>query len=91
MRQHHYLKLETEFYQAVEDAEKMFEVRKNDRNYQVGDIVHLREVAGGQETGRELPPFEITYVLHGGKHGLADDYCVLQLSYRLTFASAWSQ
>ena len=79
-RQHHYLKTETEYYQAVESGEKMFEIRKNDRDYKVHDMVYLQEVVNGAPTGRELEQMEITYVLHGGKYGLADDYCVLQLS-----------
>ena len=31
--QHHYLKTETPFWQAVEKGEKKFELRKNDRDY----------------------------------------------------------
>lgn len=30
-RKHHYLKTETEYYQAVEEGIKRFELRKNDR------------------------------------------------------------
>lgn len=79
-RQHHYLKIETEYYQAVDRGEKLFEVRKNDRDYKKYDIVHLQEVVDGKPTGRELAPMEITYVLHGKFiAGLADDYCVFQL------------
>lgn len=79
-RQHHYLKTEAEYYQAVENGEKMFEVRCNDRNFQVHDMVHLQEVVKGHPTGRELEPMEITYVLNGGKFGLGEGYCVIQLS-----------
>lgn len=78
-RQHHYLKTETEFYQAVENGEKNFEVRFNDRNYKVGDMVYLQEVVNGTPTGRELPSREITYVLYAGKYGLLDNWCVLAL------------
>lgn len=76
MRQHHYLKTETEYYQAIEQGKKKFELRKNDRNFQVHDIVVLEEVVNGVKTGRSLPQIEILYVLKGGKYGLPEDYCI---------------
>lgn len=39
----HDLKCWPEFFQDVKDGTKTFELRKNDRNYQVRDILHLRE------------------------------------------------
>jgi hypothetical protein len=76
-RQHHYLKTETEYYQAVEKGIKKFELRKNDRNFQVYDVLYLEETVNGVYTGRKLPPMEIKYILHGGKYGLEDGHCVL--------------
>ena len=35
----HTLKIETEFFKAVKERRKTFEIRKNDRNFQVGDIL----------------------------------------------------
>jgi hypothetical protein len=78
-RTHHYLKCETEYYQEVEKGLKTFELRKNDRDYKVHDMVHLREVVNGIETGRVFDSMEIVYILHGGKYGLEDGYCILQL------------
>ena len=78
-RQYHYLKCETEYYQAVERGFKTFELRKNDRDYNVHDIIHLNEVVDGVETGRTLQQKEIVYILHGGKYGLEDGYCILQM------------
>ena len=76
-RQHHYLKCETEMFQAVERGEKKFELRNNYRNYKKYDMVYLREVVNGVETGRELPPVEIQFVLTGGnKWGLDQNYCI---------------
>lgn len=75
-RQHHYLKTETEYYQAIEQGKKKFELRKNDRNFQPYDMVYLEEVVNGVKTGRSLPPLEIQYVLNGGKYGLPEDYCI---------------
>lgn len=78
-RQHHHLKTETEYYQQVEAGVKRFELRKNDRDFQVGDILHLEETVNGVYTGRKLPPMEVKYILHGGKFGLEDGFCILQL------------
>lgn len=78
-RQHHYLKTETRFYQAVERGEKNFEIRENDRGFERYDMVYLQEVVNGVRTGRELGPFEITYVLtheDAVKYGLALGFCV---------------
>ena len=66
-RQHHYLKTVPPFYQAVESGRKPFEVRFNDRNYQVGDILHLQEFIPPETyTGRETTK-EATYILDDPK------------------------
>jgi hypothetical protein len=76
-RQHHYLKTETEYYQAVEQGKKKFELRLNDRDFKVHDYLHLQESVKGELTGREMLPLEIGYILEGGKYGLAEKYCIL--------------
>ena len=76
MSRHHYLKCETEYYQAVESGHKKFEVRLNDRGYKKHDLVHLKEVVNGIETGRTLGNLEIKYILYGPAYGLLEDYCI---------------
>lgn len=62
-RQHHYLKILPQYYIAVENGTKTFEVRFNDRNYQVGDILYLQEFVPPETyTSRELRR-EVSYVL----------------------------
>lgn len=39
----HELKIASEFFEAVKDGRKKFEIRKNDRNYQEGDVLVLKE------------------------------------------------
>lgn len=75
-RQHHELKTETEFYQAIENGFKRFEARVNDRNFQVYDMVTLVETVNGIHTGRKLGPFEIAYVLRGPAYGIESGHCV---------------
>ena len=78
-RKHHELKTETEYYQAVDRGDKSFEVRKNDRDFKIFDMVILHEVVNGVPTGRTLDPMEIIYILPGGIYGISPDYCVMQL------------
>ena len=39
----HALKIYPEYYEAVKSGKKPFEVRKNDRDFKVGDILALNE------------------------------------------------
>ena len=62
-RQHHYLGILPQYYRAIEQGKKTFEVReKRDRNFQEYDILHLLEEIGGERSGREIIA-EVTYVL----------------------------
>lgn len=68
---------------------KKFEVRKNDRNYQLGDELLLKEFVpkgyyedgfiDDQFTGRILHR-RIDYILHGGQFGIEEGYVVMSLS-----------
>lgn len=60
----HELKILPQYYRAVLERRKTFEVRKNDRNFQVGDSVCLREYDPlfEQYTGR-IWYGDITYIL----------------------------
>lgn len=60
----HELKCHPEYYQAILDYKKRFEVRKNDRDFQVDDILFLREwdPKTEQYSGRELHT-KILYIL----------------------------
>lgn len=63
---HHELKCAHEFFEAVRDGRKPFEVRKNDRGgFAVADTLELVEVnLLLQESGRRCTK-RVTYVLKG--------------------------
>ena len=84
----HELKCWPEFFQAMLDGLKPFEARRNDRNFQVDDILVLREWTPadsvystvGTYSGRELKLL-VTYILHGSeanrKTGIGEGFCVM--------------
>lgn len=61
-RGQHYLKIKPEYYRAIAKGVKNFEVRYNDRNFHVGDMLHLQECVKDEYTGREILA-EVTYLL----------------------------
>lgn len=72
----HELKLKAPYFQDVWTGLKDFEVRNNDRNFQVGDRLKLIEI----EVKR--PRFilkDIKYILKGGQYGIDKNYVVLGL------------
>ena len=73
----HNLKIRSEFFQAVNKGTKTFELRKDDRNYQVGDRILLMEFEEGRFTGNTLKK-TITYKL-AGFDGLQPGYCILAI------------
>ena len=74
----HQLKCQTEFYQLFEKNIKKFEIRKNDRNFKLGDMVSLIEYVGDIKTGRYTNYYEIKYIFRGGQYGLDNEYVILQ-------------
>ena len=61
-RKQHDLKILPEYFEAIVKGEKNFEVRFNDRNFAMGDILLLREHDGNSYTGRQITT-EVTYLL----------------------------
>lgn len=73
-KQQHDLKCWPEFFQAVKRGDKGFEVRVNDRDYQVGHILNLQEFNPndlhgiGDYTGDSCKCL-VTYILSGNTFG----------------------
>lgn len=78
----HAIKIKEKYFKAVLSGEKTFEIRKNDRDYKVGDII--RFVPVDDECGMIIPhepnTYKITYVFHGGEYGLEEGYCVFGIA-----------
>lgn len=80
----HKLKLNSDYYDDSATGIKTFEIRKNDRNYQVGDVLELREWVWsaleekGTYTG-EVHWKIITYILDDTEY-LQDGYVCLGVS-----------
>lgn len=73
----HNIKLLEGFCNAVLCGEKCFEIRKNDRGYQKGDLIHFIPTTNSgvgffHEVEKDV--YEITYVLGGW--GLQEGYVV---------------
>lgn len=86
----HELKTWKEYFEEVFVGHKNFEVRKNDRDFKIGDTLILIEVDFGGNgmsehdltlipTGRTLAR-GVSYILQGGKFGVEKDYVVMSLS-----------
>lgn len=74
----HELKIRQEYFNEVQSHNKQFELRKDDRDYRVGDWVLLKEFENGDYTGRECGLFGIKYILRNcSEYGLADGYCII--------------
>lgn len=92
MSKTHELKIWPSHFEKVRNGSKPFEVRKNDRDFAVGDVLDLREwdptPAGGfglnvgTPTGYTDRWVErvVTCVLTGTEWGIAEGYCVMGLA-----------
>jgi hypothetical protein len=76
----HSLKCWPPYFDAIGDGRKTFEVRKLDRDFRVGDMLHLHEVTPPRmkPTSRHLLCF-ITCKMDGPQFGIRKGWTVLGL------------
>lgn len=81
MKRLHELKTWSVPFDATWNGVKPYEIRKDDRDYQVGDFLWLREYStlGNSYSGRSILA-QVTYKSAGGEWGLPPDLCVLGTS-----------
>jgi hypothetical protein len=81
----HDLKTDPAVFDAVVEGKKRFEIRFNDRDFLVGDTVHLmRTKYTGEEMKSGAPlvftgeayTAEVSYLLKGPVYGLSDGWCI---------------
>lgn len=89
----HELKIKYEYLKEVAAGRKTFELRKNDRDYQVGDLIKFNCIDStkiikkpacytltSDEYIRDDLLYKITYVLKDvPQYGLDADYCILAI------------
>lgn len=75
----HDLKVEKQYYRAIREGLKRFELRRNDRGYKVGDKIRflVKEDFWGTCTVTK-DSYRITYLLENvPEYGLKPGYCIL--------------
>jgi hypothetical protein len=81
----HTLKTRAEYWDALASGEKTFEVRRDDRGFQKGDILVLRRM---RESDPSLYDYEnktlrcqITFILTGGQLGIEPGHVIMGLRH----------
>jgi hypothetical protein len=77
----HELKIYKEYFSLIISGLKSWELRKDDRDFERGDELVLKEYDGKElcYTGRFLHR-KVDYVLKGGQFGLEEGYVIMSLS-----------
>jgi hypothetical protein len=91
MMKEHELKTDPQVFDDVVVGRKPFEIRKDDRDFEWGDVLKLRKT---KHTGAEMaegapleyvgPPLYVyvTYILRGPIYGLADGWVIMAITPR---------
>jgi hypothetical protein len=76
----HELKTWPQYFERVNVGDKTFEVRRNDRNFQVGDFLCLREWDPTTEkyTGKVFHAV-VTYIISGEQFGIMPGFVVMAI------------
>jgi hypothetical protein len=74
----HFIKCKTGYFKLVLAGKKKFEIRINDRDYHIGDVIILKESVDSIETGVQSGPLQIQYILYDYDcAGLKDGHCII--------------
>lgn len=72
----HELKIYPKYFEDVISGQKAFEVRKNDRNFNVGDMLILKEWDNIKYSGRNVKA-KVIYLMDDKFIGIQQGYVVL--------------
>jgi len=87
----HELKTDKQVFDEVASGRKTFEIRKDDRGFEVGDFLVLRKTLRTGEEMKQGWPLEyvgppiyvyVTYILRGPIYGLADGWVIMSITPR---------
>ena len=83
MSKFHMLKTIPPFFEQITSGKKKFEIRKNDRDFKVGDYLQLREYDSvtKEYTERETNRI-VTHIMRkeGVPFGLREGYCIMSIT-----------
>jgi len=82
----HELKVKANYFAKLASGEKNFEARIDDRDFEVGDTLYLGELEERRDssTGKQCytgsyVTREITYIMRGGRYGIAQGWVIMAL------------
>lgn len=83
-REPHELKTWSVYFDLIDSGQKTFELRKNDRDFQVGDRLILKEwdPETSEYTGRMMI-VKVLYIMPGGQFGLDPGYVCMAIKIEL--------
>jgi hypothetical protein len=76
----HELKIQEMFYFPIKKRLKTFEIRYNDRDYEVGDILNLNVIDSDFNYTGDKISVRVNYIMDGGKFGVEMGYIVMGIS-----------
>lgn len=74
----HAVVVQSERWHAIDSDVQVFDIRRNDKTYRIGDRLRVHEMLGKELTGRVLVA-EITFLTYGEQFGLVPGTVVLAL------------
>lgn len=74
----HHIKCWPEPFAAIKEGIKRFEYRKNDREYNVGDVLVLEEYNPNTGYTGYYTRVKVLYVLYEG-FGIPEGYCIMSI------------
>lgn len=70
-------KILPEYFSAILSEQKTFELRKDEDDIQVGDLLVLREWDGEKYTGRAINAYAMYVLRNAPQYGLMEGYCII--------------
>lgn len=75
----HHLKTIEPYYSLVYLGLKTMELRYNDRDFKIGDILVLEQFVDGQLTGLHVERLVTNVLTDAKQFGLMDGYCIMSI------------